>query len=171
MNETQVRPVAPGDEERVRAFVAGLSADTAAGRFFAPISPTGPTADALVRVMCAVDGRCDALLAVRPRTGEVVGHAMGFRESPDAPLEIAAVVADAWQGRGHGTRLVEELLARADGVTGLRMDVRADARRVLAVIHARWPDATTRMSGGVIEIAVRFAPVETAEPGAVLVRV
>ncbi|MFD0890383.1 GNAT family N-acetyltransferase, partial [Streptosporangium algeriense] len=76
-----------------------------------------------------------------------------------AEVEIAVVVADAWQGQGIGSRLVRRLLRRAsvNGARTVNMDVLGDNHRVLAMIRRLWPEAVTRTSRGSVEVS---APVE-----------
>jgi GNAT superfamily N-acetyltransferase len=145
----EIRPARMDDEERIRCFLAGLSARTQTQRFFTAVNRPSAT---MVRTLLAVDERRDALLAVR---GELlVGHAMSYRgEGMD--VEIAVVVGDEWQGRGLGSRLVRGLLGRASagGARTLGMDVLGDNRKVLAMIRRAWPEATMKVSSGTVQVA------------------
>src|SRR4051794_35211788 len=127
----EIRPARMNDAERIRCFLAGLSARTQTQRFFTGIPR--PSAS-LVRVLLTVDERRDALLAVRG--GLLVGHAMSY-QGEESDVEIAVVVGDEWQGRGLGSRLVRGLLGRASagGARTLGMDVLGDNRKVLAMIR------------------------------------
>jgi len=53
------------------------------------------------------------------------------------------VVADAWQGLGVASALMNALItaAQARGVTSLTMDVLPGNRTMLAMIASRWPAA------------------------------
>lgn len=150
MQRTQLRPVCPGDEERIRRFLAGLSLHTQTLRFFTGVSAPST---ALVRALLAADEHREALVATDER-GEIVAHAMSFRGGGCADVEIAVVVADAWQGRGLGTRLVDELLSRAAlrGARTVGMDVMGENRRVLGLIRRLWPDAVMRVQSGTVEV-------------------
>ena len=116
--------------------------------------------DARERVLqpLLLDARRDVLLAVLPGADTVIGHAMSFHAAPGSPVEIAVVVADEWQGLGYGSRLVGALLGRAAarGARTVGMDVLGDNRRVLAMIRRRWPQATTRVASGTVEIETSF---------------
>ncbi|MFC6085190.1 GNAT family N-acetyltransferase [Sphaerisporangium aureirubrum] len=150
----EIRPARMDDEERVGAFVAGLSPRTLTLRFF---TGYGRTDRKLVRALIAVDERRDVLLAVDG--GErVLGHAMGYLR--DGSTEIAVMVADEWQGRGIGSRLVRALLRRAvaRGAHEVGMDVMGDNRRVLAMIKRRWPGARMRIEAAVVEVAAPIGP-------------
>ncbi|MER7127925.1 GNAT family N-acetyltransferase [Streptosporangium saharense] len=147
----EIRVAGPYDGEPIRSFLAGLSPRTRHLRFLAAVD-----ADMAERLLAA-DDRRDVLLAV---VGEdVVGHAMGLTTGEE--VEIAVVVADAWQGRGVGSRLVRRLLRRAsvNGARTVNMDVLADNHRVLAMIRRLWPEAVARTSRGAVEIS---APAEPA---------
>ncbi len=160
----EIRPARPDDAERVRDFLTRLSPDTRALRFFTGVGRPTP---ALVRALVTRDDRRDVLLAVRrtPHGDEVVGHAMSCHVVPPGgagegdgaarPVaEIGIVVADDWQGRGIGERLLRRLLLRAAarGATEAVMDVLAENHRLLRAIRRRWPDAIMRMSYGTVEV-------------------
>jgi GNAT superfamily N-acetyltransferase len=142
------------DEERLGAFMAGLSPSTLTLRFFIGC---GRPDRKLVRALMAADDRRDVLLAVDG--GErVLGHAMGYLR--DGSVEIAVMVADEWQGRGIGSRLVRAVLRRAAarGAHEVGMDVMGDNRRVLAMIKRHWPGARMRIESAVVEITAPIGP-------------
>ncbi|MEV4802660.1 GNAT family N-acetyltransferase [Nonomuraea sp. NPDC049421] len=150
MQRTQVRTVTPDDEERMRRFLAGLSLHTQTLRFFTGVS--APSA-ALVRTLLAVDEQREALVAT-DGDGEIVAHAMSFQGGGCADVEIAVVVADAWQGQGLGPRLVDALLfgAALRGARTVGMDVMGENRRVLRLVRRLWPDARMRVESGTVEV-------------------
>ncbi|MEQ4715916.1 GNAT family N-acetyltransferase [Nonomuraea sp. B19D2] len=153
---TQIRPARVGDEERIRRFLAGLSLHTQTLRFFTGVSTP---AAGLVRTLLATDERRDALVATTVECGEIVGHAMSFK-GDCADVEIAVVVADRWQGRGIGPRLIDTLLLRASvrGAMTVGMDVLGENRRVLRLIRRFWPDARMAVSSGSVEVTARIDP-------------
>src|SRR4029078_10664046 len=91
---------------------------------------------------------------VAPRT------TVGRREPPTA--EAAFAVADAFQQRGIGTRLVEQLAARAarHGVEGFVAEVVADNSKMLGVFEALGFELTRELEGGEVEVAF---PIERTE--------
>ncbi|GAA0435059.1 hypothetical protein Acor_32320 [Acrocarpospora corrugata] len=155
--QVEIRPTRPDDEERVRAFLLGLSLHTQTHRFFAGL--TRPSAS-MLRALLARDERRDALVAVSE--GRVVGHAMACRDGLD--VEIAVVVTDEWQNVGVGSRLVRTLLRRVTGAEWVSMDVLGENRRVLAMIRRAWPDAVMTVESGSVQVR---AELTFAEQGSV----
>ncbi|MBO3750217.1 GNAT family N-acetyltransferase [Streptosporangiaceae bacterium NEAU-GS5] len=144
----EIRPARMDDAERIRDFVCGLSLKSQSQRFFAGV--TRPSAS-LLKSMITRDDRRDALLAVVD-DDVVIGHVMGY-VTGDC-VEIAVVIADAWQSVGLGGRLVRTLLRRSCAAT-VSMDVLGDNRKVLSMVRHIWPDATMRVSSGSVEIKAR----------------
>ncbi|HVP01433.1 MAG TPA: GNAT family N-acetyltransferase [Solirubrobacteraceae bacterium] len=133
-SEIELRPVEPDDGERIVSGFAGLSERSRYERFFTVV-PTLPRhwLDELVDI----DHRDrEAIGAVDPQTGDGVGVARYVRlpEHPDE-AEFAVTVTDAWQGRGVGRVLMNELLdaARANGIARLSGDVLAENEAMLAL--------------------------------------
>jgi|GEM_PF-852061 len=147
----EIRTARPGDEEGIRRFLGGLSPRTRALRFFAGM---GRPSASFVRTLLAVDERRDALLAMRGNL--LVGHAMSYR-GEEVDVEIAVVVSDEWQGMGIGSRLVRTLMRRAEarGAVTVRMDVIGNNREVLSMIRKMWPEATMRVSSGMVEVTAQ----------------
>lgn len=87
-------------------------------------------------------------------------------------VEIGVVVADEWQGRGIGERLVRRLLLRAaaGGAAEVVMEVLAENRRVLAAIRRRRPDAAMRAGGGTVEVNAALRDAEARLQNNVLLR-
>jgi RimJ/RimL family protein N-acetyltransferase len=79
----------------------------------------------------------EALVAIDPVSGRGVA-VVRYVEVPEAPgvVEIAATVADAWQGQGLGRALLSQLAARArdEGYSALRASVLAGNRRSIAML-------------------------------------
>jgi RimJ/RimL family protein N-acetyltransferase len=80
----------------------------------------------------------EAILAVDPSTGHGVG-VVRYVEVPGEAgvVEIAATVADDWQGRGLGRALLEQLTSRArdEGYSTLRANVLAINRRSINMLR------------------------------------
>lgn len=73
-----------------------------------------------------------------------------------ASAEVACAVADRWQGRGIGRALVLELaaLARAAGVTELRVTVRGDDPRAVSLLARLARAGRRRREDGELELAI-----------------
>jgi acetyltransferase len=114
-----VRPIAASDLRRELEFVVGLSPVT---RYQRLLSGRQLLPGELKR-LTDIDYRCElALVALADDDGEpsIVGVARYVRDDGVAApgCDFAIVVADAWQGRGLGERLLRRLLhaALADGI-------------------------------------------------------
>jgi RimJ/RimL family protein N-acetyltransferase len=110
--QVDVRPVRADDRTQLRRAFDGLSAESRRRRFLVPMARLSR---AQLAYLTDVDHHDhEALVALDPATGELVGVArfVRLRERPDT-AEAAVTVADAWQGRGLGTLLVELVAARA----------------------------------------------------------
>jgi GNAT superfamily N-acetyltransferase len=134
LNSVQIRPWRYGDELLLGAIGDGLSADTLTNRFLAgvPVLPAGY----LRHIAQAPRDRWDAAIAL------LDGSAIGWAEAaryPDAPreAELAVVVVDAWQRRGVGTALVDQLLRQClgAGIVMLHADVLVDNKASQALIR------------------------------------
>ena len=79
--------------------------------------------------------------------------------------EAAFAVADEYQRRGIGTRLVEQLADRAgrQGIERIVAEVMADNRGMLGVFEAIGFELTRELAGGEIEIQFPIAPTERYE--------
>ena len=80
----------------------------------------------------------EALLAIDPLSGRGIA-VVRYIQLPDEPgvVELAATVADEWQGIGLGTALLAELIQRAqeEGHSVLRAHVLAANDRSLAMLR------------------------------------
>jgi acetyltransferase len=96
------------DLPRLQRFVASLSLRTRVQRFF---FPARELPRALVRAIEQADE--DHVFVLAEHDGEVVGLGQYAAERLEARCEIALVVADAWQDRGLGGRLLSRVLENA----------------------------------------------------------
>lgn len=94
--------------------------------------------------------RHEAVGALDPASGHGIGIARFVRERPGSPTAEAAVaVADAWQGRGLGGVLLDQLAARAAevGVTQFTASLMSTNRAMLA-LFARLGQMEVRHDAG-----------------------
>jgi acetyltransferase len=131
-----LRPLRPEDRDIELAFVTGLSPETRSNRLLGGARAiTREYIESLVKVDYARDM---ALAATTMRGGEtLIGVARYVLEASNQAAEFAIVVADAWQGRGVGKRLLAKLIdiARRRGVKRLYGDVLGTNRPMLEFVR------------------------------------
>jgi acetate---CoA ligase (ADP-forming) len=98
--------------------------------------------------------------------GEVVVAVANYVRLRDPGLaEAAFAVADSHQRRGIGTRLLEQLAARAAavGIESFVAEVLPDNREMLGVFEAVGFELTRELQSGEVEVRFPIAPTETYE--------
>jgi RimJ/RimL family protein N-acetyltransferase len=129
----RLRPIRPQDEVALTALYNRLSPETAYQRFFAVMRRLPPD---WAHILANVDyDRRMAIVAV-DAAGVLIGVARYAHDAASDSAEIALVVQDAWQGRGLGTILLDELLRYAGehGITRFRAYILADNHRMLRLV-------------------------------------
>jgi acetyltransferase len=108
-----IRTISAQDFELERQFIASLSPTTGYRRLFSPRKPS----DDEIRRFTSIDPSKEfALIAI---TGDgdhqrMIGVGRWIKPSAEANVaEFALVVADDWQGKGLGTRILKGLLSEA----------------------------------------------------------
>src|SRR4051812_234289 len=152
------RPITAGDRDGLAAAFDALSERSRQLRFLAA-KPRLSSAE--LTYFTDVDHRThEALVAIEPGSGRIVGVARyaTLVGAPDT-AEVAFVVADEWQGRGVGTRLMRELRERAmeNGLARLAATTIHDNRAARVVLR-RAGFRTRHMAGGILELALELAP-------------
>ena len=103
-----------------------------------------------------------ALVGSATEGGEdrIVALANYVRLRDPRSAEVAFTVADAYQGRGVGTRLLEQLAARAaaQGIGRFVGEVMADNAPMIHVFEGVGFEVTRALSGGEIEMTFPIAP-------------
>jgi acetyltransferase len=129
-----LRHIAPADAAREQAFVRGLSPESSYRRFHGTV--TELSAKDLLKFTNPDSRNAVALVVLRSgETGdEEIGVARYVIDPGGASCEFAIVVADAWQKRGIGTRLMNALTRhlQASGVkrmSGSVLKSNSDIRR------------------------------------------
>lgn len=130
----RLRALAASDRAAEQAFFNGLSLDSRHQRFHFGLRELSP---ALLKLLTDVDQRLHRAWVVEV-DGAVIADAR-FVCGPELPAaaEFALAVADDWQGRGLGRRLMAHLIAQArrQGVQRLFGDVLAGNRRMLGLMR------------------------------------
>lgn len=134
--DVHIRPVEAADAAEVARFVRELSPLSRQRRFHAGIRELSP--DLLHRfTRPRLDQECVLLAMALEDGAEVcIGEARYAPADDGSPgHELALAVADHWQGRGIGRRLLCALRAQADrrGIERLRGDVLRDNLPMLAL--------------------------------------
>lgn len=121
--EVTIRPIRPDDEPLVVQFHHRLSDSTVHGRYGGVLKLGHRVSHARLIRSCFTDyDRHIALVAERTDAAsgrhEILGIARLIKEPGLGEAEFAVVVADRWQGRGVGTRLLALLVevARREGL-------------------------------------------------------
>ena len=154
----RLRPPAAGDAGAVLAFLQGLSERTLYMRFHGIRRVDDAMVEALVEPDWVERGALAGWLGDR-----VVGIANYVRLRDPAVAEAAFVVADEEQGRGVGTRLLEQLAARAaeTGVSRFVAQVLAENRQMLSVFTGAGFDVVRELEHGEVEVSFPLAATET----------
>jgi RimJ/RimL family protein N-acetyltransferase len=139
--ELYLRPVLPGDGERVLTDPVWFSPETHYRRYLSVCTPN----EALLRYLSDVDYVAHFVWVVTDGVdGPVVADARFIRDAHDPTLaEVAFTVADVYQGRGLGTILVGALAVAGRMVGIERLGARvlannAPARALLDQLHVQW---------------------------------
>ncbi|MGV9673199.1 bifunctional acetate--CoA ligase family protein/GNAT family N-acetyltransferase [Gordonia sp. NPDC003504] len=156
-----LRPIVPGDADRVVRFHAGLSERTRYMRYFGP-TPTLPPRE-VVR-MTTVDHKTRAAI-VAVLGGEII--AIGIYEGLAADgkpesAEVAFVVADEHQGRGLGPILLEHLAGAAaeNGFTRFEAEVLSENPNMVAVFRDAGYQITRAFDGATVHVEFLIDPTE-----------
>ena len=132
----RLRAMSRDDGPGEQRFFNGLSLDSRHQRFHIGLRELSPTLLALLTNVDDTWHRAWVVETDSPDGPALLGDARYVRD-PAQPTraEFALAVADAWQGRGLGRRLIAHLIAdaRRQGVTELFGEVLAENRRMLAL--------------------------------------
>ena len=155
-----IRPIRPADLELEREFVTGLSAVTGYHRLMSTRTPS----PAELRRFTNIDPRREvALIATTTVDGRErqVGVARYVKdESKPDEAEFAIVLADAWQRRGLGRRLLASLIdvAKRDGVRRLVGSTLSDNESMLRLARRlRFSLARNRGSASITDVSLELA--------------
>lgn len=133
----RLRPLSPDDRGAEQTFFNGLSLGSRHQRFHVGLRELSPR---LLTLLTDVDQRLHRAWVVEADApgGPVIADARYVCDPlQPAAAEFALAVADDWQGRGLGRRLLAHLAAdaRRQGLARLFGDVLADNRRMLALLR------------------------------------
>ena len=133
-----LRPIRPDDAEREARFVRELSDESRYYRFMDHVRDLSPS---VLAHFTQIDYHDHMALVTTTQAGAEllqIGVAR-YVVDVDSPLhaEFAIAIADAWQNRGVGARLMAHLItaAQARGLTLLFSDVLSGNRKMLSLMN------------------------------------
>lgn len=161
-----LRPLRPDDADAIQRFQEAQSERSAYFRFFAPVRRL---TDRELNRLTHLDQRDRvALVAVRPGVDDegrpredVLGVARYDKVAP-AEAEVAFNIADAMQGKGLGSVLLEHVAAaaRERGVRRFTADVLPQNSSMLAVFRDAGYAISQHLDDGVVTVAFDLDPTE-----------
>ena len=154
----RLRPPASVDAEAVLDFLQGLSERSLYLRFHGIRQIDRALAESLLDPDWLEAGALAAWLGNR-----VVGLANYVRLRDPSVAEVAFIVADEEQGRGIGTRLLEQLAARAaeTGIGRFVAEVMAENQAMLSVFAEAGFDVVRELEHGEVEVSFPIAATES----------
>ena len=131
-----LRPIAPADIAMAGRFIDALSYGTRYFRFGR--GDTRFSSEELAQV-CAPDQDTRSHLIIVANGATMAASARYFVQDDGTSCEFALVVADGWQGRGLGTRLLRALIDDAGrrGLAAMQCEVLATNARMLDFVRAQ----------------------------------
>jgi acetate---CoA ligase (ADP-forming) len=158
----RLRPPLNADSDRVVAFLAGLSEQSVYRRFHGFPSLRPETVEPFLDPDWQDRGALIGTMSADGREEQVVALANYVRLRDPALAEVAFAVADALQGQGVGTRLLEQLAASAaaEGISTFVAEVMPDNEPMLRVFADAGFAVSRRLEGGTTEVRLEIAPTE-----------
>jgi acetyl coenzyme A synthetase (ADP forming)-like protein len=156
----RLRPPIAADADALVAFFDGLSEQSLYYRFHGARSVDRRLAEPFLEPDWIEQGALIATLADAGGGERIVALASCSRLRDPATAEIAFAVSDEQQGRGVGTRLLEQLAVRAAdmGVTAFVAEVMAENRAMLGVFTDAGFELARELEGGIVEVRFEIEP-------------
>ncbi|MET4095887.1 GNAT family N-acetyltransferase [Arthrobacter sp. UYCu712] len=153
-----LRPIHPSDADAVQAFHVGQSQKSIYMRFFAFKSKLSSKE---LKRFTEVDYR-DRVALVITIGGEIMGIGRYDRLDDPAEAEVAFNIADAHQGRGIGSILLEHLAAaaRENGIRKFSAEVLPENRKMLMVFSDAGYDVKRHFDDGVVSLEFNIDPTD-----------
>jgi RimJ/RimL family protein N-acetyltransferase len=151
----RVRPLVAQDRALLLAGFSALSLRSRRARFLQGVSDA-QFARMLPILLDTVDQRAHVALVLYAAGRPIgVGRLRLFTAEPGA-ADLAVTVADDWQGRGAGSVLARELLARAGDLREIRTVVSANNTASLRML-ARLGELRSECANGDCDVVVRLS--------------
>ena len=148
----RLRLIEPDDEPRLVALYGRLSRHTAYQRFFAAMQRLPQD---WAHFLANVDYQTRLAIVVERSDADELVAVGRYEPSGEAgTAEVAFAVQDAWQSKGLGRLLLEELLAAAEarGIRRFRAYVLADNFRMLRLLSRHTRVLQRRIESGVADL-------------------
>ena len=153
-----LRPIHPDDADAVQAFHMRQSQDSIYMRFFAFKARLSSKE---LKRFTEVDFK-DRVAFVITIGGEIIGIGRYDRLEDPAEAEVAFNIADAHQGRGIGSILLEHLAAAAqeNGIRRFSAEVLPENRKMLMVFSDAGYDVKRHFDDGVVSLEFNIGPTD-----------
>ncbi|MEW9870598.1 GNAT family N-acetyltransferase [Arthrobacter sp. HS15c] len=153
-----LRPIHPADADAVQAFHTGQSQDSIYMRFFAFKARLSSKE---LKRFTEVDYK-DRVAFVITIGGEIIGIGRYDRLDDPTEAEVAFNIADAHQGRGIGSILLEHLAAAAqeNGIRRFSAEVLPENRKMLMVFSDAGYDVKRHFDDGVVSLEFNIGPTD-----------
>jgi GNAT superfamily N-acetyltransferase len=156
-----LRPIYPGDAERLVAFHARLSSDSVYRRYF---SFHPELSDNEVAWLTTVD-YVDRLALIVEDDDQLLAVGRYDRVPGTDEAEVAFLVADEYQHRGMGMLLLHHLAtaARRQGITTFTAETQANNRDMMGVFEGSGFDVSASLDAEIISVRFRIAPYDATQ--------
>jgi acyl-CoA synthetase (NDP forming)/RimJ/RimL family protein N-acetyltransferase len=153
-----LRPILPSDADAVQAFHSGQSQNSIYMRFFAFKARLSSKE---LKRFTEVDYKDRVALVITFR-GEILGIGRYDRLDDPTEAEVAFNIADAHQGRGIGSILLEHLATAAheNGIRRFSAEVLPENRKMLMVFADAGYDVKRHFDDGVVSLEFNIDPTE-----------
>ncbi len=153
-----IRQIRPEDKLLLAEAFEGLSPATRFQRFFAPVERLS---ESDLTYLTEVDhSDHEALVAIDPDEGSIVGVARYVRTKRKNEAEVAIIIGDGWQGKGLATAMLQRLVRRAaaEGIDYFLALVLTSNTSATDLFEGLVPDRTRKMRGdpGQVEILIEL---------------
>jgi acyl-CoA hydrolase/RimJ/RimL family protein N-acetyltransferase len=161
--ELLLRPIRPIDEPKLMQLFYSMSEDALYKRFMRVVKRIAHEERQYFLDVDYRDNMAVVLETCDPLTEpEIVGIAQYFRDPHSNYADVGFIVRDAWQGKGLGRVLVEEMvsLARKNGIKGLTADVLATNQAMIHLFEQTGHEVQKEMEEGIYLVEVHFEDTE-----------
>jgi RimJ/RimL family protein N-acetyltransferase len=160
-----LRPIRPTDEPKLVTLFYSMSEDALYKRFMRVVKRVPHEERQYFLDVDYDDNMAMVLETCDPLTEpEIVGIAQYFRDPTTGFADVGFIVRDAWQAKGLGRILVDEMvqLARARGLKGLTAEVLTSNQTMLHLFRSTGLNVRSEIESGVCILEIPFDSQEIA---------